>query len=307
MSLITLWRTFKFAFQNFWRNLWLSVVTVLILALVVFLTTVIAGTKVIADQAVASVRRQVDVSVTFKPDVPVEKIIATQNKLENLPDVKKVTYVSADEALTKFREKNKDKQSVLQAIEALGTNPLNPALIIEAEDLDAFPAILSTFDDPDTAPLVADRKQDFEASTLVINRLRSLTGNISTVGLALAGVFALIAVLMVFNTIRITIYTYREEIGIMKLVGASNGFIRAPFIIESVLYAILACIVTMAVLLPILNAMAPLFDRFFEGYDIDFIGYFNVHFLRIFGLQILAVSLLSFISSGIAVSRYLRV
>jgi cell division transport system permease protein len=166
---------------------------------------------------------------------------------------------------------------------------------------------LKAFDDPAIADLIEDREQDFRSSTLVVERLSNLTNNISTVGIALSLIFAFIAALMVFNTIRITIYTYREEIGIMKLVGASNGFIRAPFIVESLLYAFLACVVTMAVLLPVLNATGPFFDRFFEGYDIDFIGYFNRNFFSIFGVQLLAVCALSMISSGIAVSRYLRV
>lgn len=307
MLFISAWRALKFAFQNFWRNIWLSIVTVLILVLTVFLVTTIAGTKVIADQAIASIRSRVDVAVYFKKDVAAERATVVENRLRELPEVKAVRYISSDEALDRFREKNKDNPTVLQALETLGENPLSASLIIEAEHIEDFPQILKVFDDPALGELVEDREQDLAASTLVIERLRSITDNIETAGIVLSIVFLAIAVLMVFNTIRITIYTYREEIGIMKLVGASNAFIRAPFVIESLLYAILACVVTMALFLPFLNGFAPFFDRFFEGYNIDLVGYFNQHFFRIFGMQLLAVSVLCMFSSSIAISRYLRV
>jgi len=164
---------------------------------------------------------------------------------------------------------------------------------------------LLVLDNPDYDELIQDK--NFDDNEMVINRLSDLSRRIQRIGMIISVIFIVIAVLIIFNTIRINIYTHREEIGIMKLVGATNWFVRAPFLVESLMYAVLAVVVSMAILYPLLGVIAPQVNNFFEGYNLDLVNYFNSRFWQIVGLQLALAVLLSVLSSSIAIGKYLRV
>ena len=119
--------------------------------------------------------------------------------------------------------------------------------------------------------------------------------------------FILIAILIVFNTVRIAIFTHQNEISIMKLVGASNWFIRAPFIFESIFSGIIGCLLALAVFYPLLSLVQPQLASFFNGANFDLVGYFNNHLVWIVGSQLVGIIILNFISSSAAIGRYLKV
>ena len=149
--------------------------------------------------------------------------------------------------------------------------------------------------------------KNFDDNKLVISRLSDLSDKIKRVGIIISSIFVVIAILIVFNTIRINIYTHREEIAIMKLVGSSNWFVRVPFIFESIMYAIIAVIISVAILYPLLGLVAPQVSNFFDGYNLDLIEYASSNFLRIVGLQFAFAVILSVLSSSLAIGRYTRV
>ncbi|MFH0951658.1 MAG: permease-like cell division protein FtsX [Patescibacteria group bacterium] len=307
MFFLTLARATKFAFQNFWRNFWLSIVTILILVLTLFMITTITSVKILGDQAVSQVREQVDVAVYFEPNVSEDKILNIQKELQSDSRTKDVIYISPDQALIDFREQSASNEVIKEALEALDENPLGGTIIIKANDLEDYDGLLTIFDREENKDLVQQQDEDFQSNQDVVTRLAGVTDNISQIGYVLSGIFIVIAVLVIFNTIRIAIYTHREEISIMKLVGATNAFVRAPFLIESVLYGFLGAVITMAVYYPLLRATAPFLDRFFTGYELDVLGYFNAHVYTIFGLLLGLSILISFLSSVIAIRRYLKV
>jgi cell division transport system permease protein len=224
-----------------------------------------------------------------------------------MSEVKELNYISASEALENFKEKNKDNPTILESLEAIGENPLGATITVKAKNLEDYPTILKSLEDEKYKDIIQDKDKDFENNQQVIQTLTRITKKINQVGLILAVVFSLVAILVVFNTIRITIYTHREEIGIMKLVGASNIFVRAPFIFESIFYGILASLICLAILYSLINTISPFLDRFFEGYSLDVVGYFNSQFWIVAGLQLLFSVFLSMVSSAIAIGRYLRV
>lgn len=305
--LLSFVRASRFALNNFWRNIWLSVITIIILVLTLLMLTIISTIKIVGDQAVAQVRNKVDVAVYFEPNVSQEKIQNIQTELQNDPRVDSVVYVSADQALEDFRNQIGDNDTLSEALDALDSNPLGATLVIKATRLDDYDSILSIFDKPENKDLLQQQDRDLRSNQQVIGRLSSLTNEVSRVGYAVAVVFIIIAILVIFNTMRIAIYTHREEIGIMKLVGATNAFVQAPFIIESVAYGFFGAAITMAVFYPVFNAAAPLLERFFAGYELGIIDYFNSNFLIIFGILLVFAVLLSVVSSTIAIKRYLRV
>jgi len=303
--LVFIYRTVKFSVQGFFRNIWLSIVTIVILVLTLFSITMVAGINVIADKAIESIQDKVDVSVYFKPDVSEKEILNVRYRLEELSQVKLVTYVSKEEALLRFKERHSDDKVIIESIEQLETNPLGATLVIKANTIDDYPSILSVLDNPDYSELIQDK--NFEDNKMVISRLSDLSKRIQRIGMIISAIFIVIAVLIIFNTIRINIYTHREEIGIMKLVGATNWFVRAPFLVESLMYALLAVVVSMAILYPLLGVIAPQVNNFFEGYNLDLVNYFNSQFWRIVGLQSVFAVVLSVLSSSIAIGKYLRV
>ncbi len=303
--MVFIYRTIKFALQGFFRNFWLSLVTVIILILTLFSVTLVTGINVVAEKAVVSVQDKVDVSVYFKPEVEEEDVLNAQYRLEQLPEVEGIEYISKDQALQAFKDSHSGDSVILESINQLDENPLGATIVIKAKTIEDYPDIISFLDKSEFNNLIQDK--NFDNNQEVINRLSDLSAKIQRIGLIISVIFIIIAILIIFNTIRINIYTHREEIGIMKLVGATNIFVRAPFLVESILYAIVAVIITVAILYPLLGVLAPQVDNFFEGYNLDIVNYFNSHVLRIIGLQLLFAVVLSVISSSIAVGKYLRV
>ncbi len=298
-------RAIKFAIQGFFRNFWLSLVTIIILILTLFSVTIVTGINVVAEQAITSIQDRVDVSVYFKADANEQNVLTVRDTLLALPEVQDVTYVSKDQALEKFRAEHSDDSVILDAIDQLEENPLSATIIIKAHSIDEYSAITAVLDDPQYTDLIEER--NFDNNEEVINRLADVSNRIEQIGIIVSVIFVIIAVLIIFNTIRINIYTHREEIGIMKLVGSSNAFVRMPFIIESLLYAIIAVAIALAVLYPLINVVAPQINSFFAGYDFDITSYFQNNILRLVMLQLLFAIVLSAISSSIAIGRYLRV
>lgn len=300
-----MYRALKFAFQSFYRNFWLSAATILILVLTLFSVSLLGTINLIGDRAIQSVKDKVDLSVYFYPDVAEKEVQAVQVQLKSLSSVKSVEYIPEEQALEEFKEKHKDDPVIQETLDILEENPLGATLVIQAKDIERYADISEVLADPDYAELIYDK--DIEDYQTVIQRLSNLTDRIYQIVSIVSLIFIIVAVLVIFNTIRITIYTHREEIGIMRLVGATNWFIRGPFILESVIYAVISSAITTGILYPILRVASPKISDFFEGYNLNLSTYFSEHFLEILALQLIVAILLSVISSMVAVGRHLRV
>lgn len=305
MFFTTLLRVLNFGFQNFKRNFWLSLVTVFILVLTLFSISIVFTLNVVADNAIKSVKEQVDIDLFFDPTVPEDKVVAVQAYLESVSEVKSVEYVSKEQALQDFTEAHKDDLQIQESLQELEDNPLPSALVVKANRLEDYSSIVVGLDNSEYSHLISSR--NFEDNQVIIDRLTRITDRIYQFGIGVSAIFILIAILVVFNTLRMNMYTQREELGIMRLVGAQNLFIRMPFILESVLYGVLASIITILILFPLLSAVSPYIDSLFEGYDFNMFEYFTANFWAMLGLQILISIVISVISSMIAISRYLRV
>ncbi|MBI5404755.1 MAG: FtsX-like permease family protein [Candidatus Kerfeldbacteria bacterium] len=305
--LTSFFRITRFAFQNFWRDVWLSTVTIVIFVLAITLVGVLSGVKVVTDQAITVLRSKVDVTVSFKPDTTEKLVKDLQVKLEALPETAAVVFMSADDNLETFKRQHADDPTALDAIEAVGTNPFGPSLKIQARTLDEYPKIAKVLEDQAYTNAIESRAKTLESNQLAIQKLSNFTRNVDRFGLVLTLVFSLIAILVVLNTMRIAIYTHREEIGIMKLVGATNWFVRAPFLVESVFIGLIAAILASLLLLLGISLLSGWFDSLFQGYDINMAQHFQSNFLTIFWAPLVGAIVLSIVSAGIAVGRYLRV
>lgn len=302
--LVGFYRTSKLAVKNFWRNLWLSLITVFILILTLFFISLIFSLNLAADQAIKAVKEKVDVDIFFNSDISENEILRAQVYLKELPQVKEVTYVSQDAALENFKATHLNDETIQQSLEDLKDNPLPASLIIKANNLEDYDTILSQFQNSEFSKYA--QKMNFTDHKLIIDKLSFITQRVYTGGIIVSIIFIFFSVIMVFNTIRITIYSHREELIIMKLVGATNWFIRAPFLLEGIFYALIASICSMLLLYPLIVIVAPYINHLFTGYDFDAVYYFQQYLWQIFIAQLLFSLILSAGSSMVAIGRHLK-
>lgn len=305
--MITLWRMLKFGVQNFWRNIWLSVVTVVILTLNLFLMSLVMGLNVVGDQALTAVKEKVNLSVFFTATTSEQQVKTIREELLQKAEVRSIEIITRQQHLDDLKKAYPNSGLVNAAIEVLGDNPLGPGLVITARSFDGYSGIVQALKDDRYETVIEDTGNDFESNRDVINTISRTVNNLRQAALWLNLFFALIAALMVFNTIRVNIYTHNEEIGIMKLVGSSDTFVRGPFIVTSLIYGLLAAVITTLLFVPVLTIANPFLNSFFAGYDINILGYFYDHVWFILGLEILVGCGLSALSSLFAIGRYLRV
>lgn len=304
MFFVSLYRVIKFAAQNFWRNVWLAVVTTTIMSMSLFVVMVLLGLNLVINQAIHNLHEQVDVSVYFKSEITPEVVQEFKDNLQKINGVKEIVYVPKDEALAKFKEKYEDNPVILESLNELADNPLGDTLIIQAKSIEDYDLVLKVLDSEELKPFIQDK--NFQDYNRIITKISEISQTINRIGLFLSIIFVLIALLVTFNTIRIAIYTYRNELGIMRLVGASKGFIEWPFFVEGVYYALLSVTITTLIIYPISHAVQPFLDNFFGPSTLNLLGYFNGHFFTIIGLEFTGAALISVMSSWLAVRRYIK-
>lgn len=305
MFLLNVTRILKFSVQNFYRNFWLSLVTMTIIVLTLFSLTSLIILNTAANQAILSIKDKVDISVYFPPDAKEEQVQLIKENIEKYDLVKEVGFISADQALNKFKLRHENDELIQEALAELDANPLGPTLTVKANDVTLYPEILVKLRQDKIDELV--QEIDYDDHKLVIQKLEDMTGKVKDAGLIVSGIFALISFLIVFNTIRIGIYTHRNEIGIMKLVGASNWFIRMPFLLEGIFYAIIGTIIFWLIFYLLLGILQPVLYKFFIDIDFNLVSYVSSNFFYIFGFELIAVIILNILSSFVAIGKYLRV
>ncbi len=301
--MITLWRIIKYGFQGFLRNKWLSAstVSIMILTLVVFEGVVLFN--VFADNAMDAIKEKVDISVYFRSNVAEDDMLNIKRILENFDEVKSVEYMSRDEALELFKERHADDEIITQTLEELDTNPLLASLNVKAKDLSHYDIIATYLGSVSLQNIV--EKVTYAQNELVINRLGSLVNGLNTGVLALTLFLAFLAVMVTFNTIGLAIFSNKEQIGIMRVVGAANKFIRGPYIVEGIIYGFIAAVISMLLYVPIVNIVSPHLASFVPSFDLK--EYFGGNISYLFFCQLLMGIGLGIVSSIIAVRRYLKV
>jgi cell division transport system permease protein len=304
MFLLSFLRAIKFSLQDLARNVWLSVITIIIIVLALLSVNLLLVVKVLGLTAVNAVEEKIDISLYLKSGSEESRILALKNQISQIDLVREVDYISKQAALQSFREKHKNDREILQALVELGTNPLSPSLIIKPKNTDNFDDLVVSLNKLDNE-LVESR--NFDDNRAMLAKINNITQKASEAGLAVSLLFVAITMLVVYNTVRVAIYTHRREIGIMKLVGASTWFIRAPYLISGIIYAFLGVAVIIAILYPLLTFIQPYLAKFFSGFEINILDYYNHNFFTIFGLEFLAVTLVNFLASLVAVGKYSKV
>ena len=304
MSSITFGRIFRSGFRNYWRNFWLSLAATAIMVITLFILGSLLVLNNLSRASLGTLKDKVDISIYFDLTTSEQAIVQIQRQVELLPEVRSVAYVPSVAAREKFRELHKDEPLLLEAVEQFtdAENPFPASLAIRVKELPDYKIIIEQFQDPKFEPFVKKITDKRE----VVDRLNRIINGIQNLGLGLTVVFGTITLIVMFNTIRLTIYNRREEIEIMRLVGASNWYIRGPFIVEGIAYGTMGAVFTAAVLFPILYLVTPRLANFLQ-LDLPSFTILGGNFALLFLLMLALGIFLGVTSSLIVIRRYLRI
>ncbi len=303
MFLISLKRAIKSGWKSFRRQGGLSFATIFILILTISLVTSLFFFQKTSEYLVESLKEKVDMYVYFQEELTNDRILEIREELSKMPEVKEIVYISKEEALDRFTERHQGDEDIMESLEELGRNPLLASLNIKAWDATQYAAISSFLTNASFNDLIY--KVDYQQKKSAIDKIFSITDSINTAGVVASIVFAIVAVLVAFNTVRLAIYNRREEIETMRLVGASNWFIRGPFLVQGMIGGILAVLTTLIIFGTGLYFLAPQLEVLIPGYNI--FSYFLNNLWLVLMFQLSAGLGLGALSSWIAVMRYLRV
>ena len=275
---ITLKRILKAGWINFWRNRWLSVATISVMVLAIFVMTSLLIISVLGQTILVGLQNKIDVSVYLKPEVAETDIAKIRSDLMFLDEVRSVEYVSADEALNLFKEKHQDNPILMQSLGELGLNPLQPSLNIKAQAASQYETVVKFLEQGKYKEMIDS--VNYQQNKDLIERVMQFSATTERVGVIISLILALIAGLVTFNTIRLAMYNWREEISVMRLVGAGDWYIRGPFLVEGMLYGVLAAIFTLIIFYPLLYFLSPKISAFIPGSDIFY--WFKINLWRLF-------------------------
>ncbi|MBP9782566.1 MAG: ABC transporter permease [Candidatus Pacebacteria bacterium] len=301
-------RIIQAGLRGFYRNRTVSLSSIFILTITLSILASFFFFRAIFDYTLTEIREKVDVRVYFTVDATENQIMDVKAKLAGLPQVKSVIYTSREQALEEFRVKHAGDQLTLQALEELGENPFGASLSVLAKDTSQYEAIAQQLQEGsgflgDQAASV-DKINYYQLKDS-IDKLNNIIGWVNTVGFWLSVIFILMSCMIVYNTIRLAIFVYRDEIAVMKLVGASNMFIRGPFVVEAMLYGLVATVITLVLAYPATVWVTKKTIFFFEGMNIH--AYYMQHFFELALLLLVSGVILAVISSLLAVRKYLSV
>jgi cell division transport system permease protein len=302
---ISFLRIIKTGFVNFWRNLWLSAAATMVMTITLVIFSTLFLLFVLTNYSLSTIQNTVDISVYFKIGLAEDQANAIKTDIQSDSRVKEVTYVSATQAFDDFKARHQDDPLITQSINELTENPLPATLHIKTYKLEDYPAVADKLESDQYKNFVD--KVNFEDNRVIIERLTKILHYIITFGLGLVAVFAIIAILVIFNTITLTIYNRKEEVEIMRLVGATNWYIRGPFLTESVLYSIFSTIFTGLLFIPVFTKVIPKITAYLNPqvsmYHYSSLANYGILLLVLFGLALV----LSLSSTFFAIRKYLKI
>ncbi|MFT6829611.1 MAG: cell division transport system permease protein [Candidatus Paceibacteria bacterium] len=290
---------------NFWRNKLVSFSTVVVMTMALMVMTSLLFLNAVLGFSLQQLQDRVDVNIYFFPDVPETEILALQERIEIIPEVRDVQYVSRDQAFLDFVERHKDDDLINRSLEELGDNPLGASLNIRAFDSTQYEAVIASIE---SEPVVVNsefvERINYYDNKNLIERLNQFSDVVRLVAYAVIAFFGIVALLVVLSTMRIAIFSAKKEIQIKRLVGAEHRYTRGPFVVMGALYGLLSALLTMIALYPMTHWIGVYTKTFFGGMDI--FNFYILNALPIFGTILTLGMLIGIVSSRIATRRYLK-
>ena len=301
-------RVVRSGFNSFWRNGFVSFVSVFVMVVTLFVIAGVVFSGALLNASLDQIRNKVDINVYFVTGADESDILAFKKTIDALPEVESTEYITKDKALDTFKERHGGDQSILQALDELGDNPLRAILTIKAKDPSQYDGI-AKFLQSDAAlsqggTNIVDTT-NYPENQAAIERLAKIISAADKLGLVLTLIFILLSVLVTFSTIQLVIHSAKDEISVMRLMGASSKYIRGPFVVGGIMYGLIAGIITIGLLYPITYYVGPFTQDFFVG--INLFTYYLANFWQLCAIVLGSGVIIGSFSSYLAVRRHLKV
>lgn len=302
-------RIARSGFFSFWRNGFVSLSSVLVMIITLFVITGTIFLGAILNASLEEIKNKVDINVYFVRSAPEEDILALQKSLETLPEVKTpVEYMSREDALADFRKKHQDDQFTLQALDELGDNPLGASLNIRAKEPSQYEGIAEFLKSKSSlskdGTTIIDKVNYYQNKT-AIDTLTKMIDSANRLGLILTLFLVCVSILITYNTIRLAIFMSKDEISVMRLVGASTLYIRGPFVVSGAIYGVVSGFITLILFFPITLWLGNATAEFFVGLNV--FSYYIDNFAQIFLIVIFSGAFIGALSSFLAVRKHLKI
>ena len=305
--MITVGRVIHTGILNFMRNVTLATaaIAVMVVTLTIVLFSLIANATF--SNTIAQITNKIDISVYLKDSDTPAQTKQFIGQIKKLPNVKAVSYLDKAAALKQYEQQNAGNQQLLTAINET-TNPLPATILVKPVDLNKIQDIKSFLVKPNNAALQSDQPSYSGNRKEAIDKITHATDVLRKIGIVTVIVFAIICALIIFNTIQMAIFNRRDEISIMRLLGASTSYIRGPFVVESIIYGILSAVFSVLIVNSAFLASSNALQATSLGLlDINYANqYFDAHFWQLFALQLVLGIVLGAVSATIATRRYLK-
>lgn len=299
---LTFYRITKMSLVSFWRNRWLSLAATLIMVLTLITISFFVSLMLITNKTTESLRDKVDMSVYFEDSATKDQINAIQNILLSREDIKSVDYISKEKALEVWRQRNQENANIRDLISDTD-NPLPRSLEIKTVNPEDLDKINSFLDSKDYKPLI--KEISYKKNKQLIDRLVKITNFLKIAGWSMSLVFVLISILVIYNTIRLTIFARSDEIEIMKLVGASDLYVRGPFIFEGMGYGLIGAVVSSIIFFFAFRLIVPSAENYLGLTNLNS-NYLGINLALIIGLQFLVGLMLGIFCSVLAIKKHLK-
>ena len=299
-------RVLRAGFINLMRNSFVSLASVFVMTMTLFIIGSLMFLNALVSDFVNYVKDKVDVNVYFVTGASESDILDLKTSLLKIPEVSAVAYTSESDALAAFRAKHEDDQLTLQALDELGANPFGAELSVKAKDPSQYGAIAQFLEgktnDANGDPFIDS--VNYLQNKTVIDQLQKVTSYVERFGWGMILIFAAASILITFNTIRLAIYTAREEISVMRLVGASNMYIRGPFVVEGTLYGVVSGLIALLAFFPLSWLLKGPAETLLGA---DVFSYYLSHFGLFLVVLLFTGAFLGSVSSFLAVRKHLSV
>ena len=304
-QLLTFMRMIRYGTNNFTRNAWLTIAAtaVMTITLLIIFVTAMAGN--VLNDSIKEMTRSIDLSIYIKTDTDEQDVEAMISDLGKLDNVDSVTYISPEEGKQSLARENVSDSTAMDAL-TQATNRIPGTIRVQLIDVEDTSSLEDYVANNELYRANQDRRPSFVTKKDIIDRLTSWAGFAQTGGIVASSIFVIISSLIIFNTIRMAIFSRKDEIEMMKLIGADRNFIRGPFVVEAIVYGLIAAVIATAIGIGLLLwskdglvsfgvMVEPTFDLI-----VKYIGFVVL-------AMILAGGIIGTISSLLATRRYLKV
>lgn len=298
-------RVIGFAFNDFSRNKGISLAAIFVLIVAMTLVSGLLFFRGISNHLISQVQEKIDIAAYFKQNTLEQDILEVKEEILKISsDIKDVEYISKEQAMQIFTERHKDSTILSKALEEVGENPFLPSLNIRTNgDPLQYEAVSNILQTSDFSKLI--EKVDFSQKKDTIEKVYSITSDINRFGILFGIILIIVAMLVVYNTIKLAVDSSKEEISAMRIVGASDWFVRGPFIIQGIIYGVissLACVLISGLFAYFLSAEI---SSVLPGFST--IGYFLTNFWILVLIQLSFGIGVGIISSFIVIKKYLEI